>query len=93
MSDFSRSTSVQRNVEILSREIEGEAVLLDPEEGTYFALNDTGTVIWNKLAEKTTLGTMMEQIMAEYEVGEEQLWREMTTLLGEMRERKLIEVE
>ena len=40
---------LKRNGNVLWRELDGEAVLLDPAEGCSYNLNHVGTLIWNCL--------------------------------------------
>lgn len=46
--------------------VAGEAILIDMETGTYFSLNDTGTVFWEALNGRTSLGDIAAQIAETY---------------------------
>ena len=54
--------------DVLIRELDGEAVLLHLETGTYFGLNPVGTRIWQLIAEGYSLEQVLETLSGEYDV-------------------------
>ena len=60
---------------VLAQEVAGETVLLDMASEQYFGLDAVGTRIWQLLAEHGDLRRTYDTLLAEYEVGEEQLAR------------------
>ena len=59
--------------DVVFRELEGEAVLLDLESGTYFGLNAVGTRIWSLIQERDSLRAVLDAITDEYDAMPEAL--------------------
>jgi len=67
-----------------------EVVLLDLDSGTYFGLDAVGSRGWELLASDATIGEAIETMLGEYEVGADQLERDVMKLVGELEEKQLI---
>jgi hypothetical protein len=76
--------------DVVWRDLEGEAVLLDLASGTYFGLNDVGTRIWRLLEAGESLARIAEALAEEYEVSGEQAARDAEALVKELRGRGLL---
>ena len=87
-----RDVTVRRNPDILFREIEGESVLLDPDQGTYYTLNETGTAVWNLIEEPTPVTGLIATLLEQYEVTPEQAKSEVDKLLQDLQEHRLVEM-
>jgi hypothetical protein len=77
---------------ILFRDLAGEAVLLDPEAGLYFGLNEVGTRAWNLLAGGATLGAVHVALREEYDAPAERVWEDLLALARELLTHRLVEV-
>lgn len=75
---------------ILWRELDGEAVLLDPNAGCSYNLNAVGTVIWKMLDGTHTSGEIASAICESYEVEYEQALQDVEHLLADMRTNNLV---
>jgi len=60
------TTRFRPKANVLVRELDGEAVLLDVATGRYFGLNATGVRIWVLLGEGEELGRIGERLQSEY---------------------------
>lgn len=79
--------------DVVYREIEGEAVLLDLESGTYFGLNAVGTRIWSLIQERDSLRAVLDAITAEYDAMPEVLERDLLRLAAELCAKGLTRVD
>ncbi|MBM4356747.1 MAG: PqqD family protein [Deltaproteobacteria bacterium] len=79
-----------QSAQVLSRILDGEAVLLDLEGGAYLGLNDVGTVVWGALGEGLTLAEACTRVTAAFEVDEATARRDVEALLDELLRRGLI---
>lgn len=77
-------TRVARRAQVVWRELEGEAVLLDLESEVYFGLDAVGTRIWSLLEADRPLGEVHRLLLAEYEAGPDELWRDLAELVGRL---------
>jgi hypothetical protein len=89
---LSLDTPVSQNPEVVSREVEGELVLLDLESATYFGLNQVGSRVWTLVSELGSLRKVCEAIEREYAVPREQLERDVLSLARELRDKGLLVV-
>ncbi len=71
------------------RDLDGEAVILDLESGTYFGLNAVGTRVWQLLERHDRLKAVFDALSAEYEVDPGQLERDLLALVDQMAGARL----
>lgn len=79
-----------RNNAVLWRELEGEAILLDPKAGCSYNLNIIGTLIWKLLDGKHTAHDIAAGICESYEVDFEQALHDVQQLLDDLRDNHLL---
>lgn len=83
---------VARRSGVLCRALEGETILLDPDAGTYYALNEVGSRVWELAAEGPSVAALRHRLLAELAVDEETLARDLDDLLARLAAEGLIEV-
>ena len=88
---FEQRVSVPAHV--LFRELDGEAVMLNLEDESYFGLDAVGTRMWVVLEGSPTIGEAHKKLLAEYEVDGEQLANDMIELVQALQEQGLVVVE
>ena len=54
--------------EVLSRELDGEVVLLDLRSGRYFGLNPTGALVWELAKAQVPVEDMAARLVDEFDV-------------------------
>jgi hypothetical protein len=86
-------TRVRHHPGILFRDLAGEAVLLDPEAGIYFGLNEVGTRTWNLLGAGATLGAAHATLLAEYDARPDQIWEDLLDLVRDLLAHGLLQLE
>jgi hypothetical protein len=79
--------------DVVFQDLAGEAVILDLATGTYFGLDPVGTRIWHLLAEHGGLEPVVAALLAEYDVPEGELRRDLAALLDELRDRGLVRAD
>lgn len=67
-----------------------EAVLLHLEQGTYYALDEVGALIWQKLKEGLVPREIPDQIVNSYEIDQETAEADVRAFLQELKRRQLI---
>ena len=63
---MNQDTVLKRANHVTFEVVAGEAILIDMNSGTYFSLDEVGTVFWEKLDGSQTLAQLAEQIAASY---------------------------
>ncbi len=86
--DYRTHASIPSNV--IFRELQGEAVLLNLDTERYYALDDIGTRIWNLLSSSDTIEKVFQALFSEYDVTPEALHQDLDSLLHELLEHGLI---
>lgn len=90
-------TVVRHRPGILFRDLAGEAVLLDPDAGIYFGLNEVGTRAWNLLgveaAAGATVGALHAALLTEYDAPPERIWDDLLDLVRDLLANRLIEID
>ena len=82
--------SLRPGPDVLFRELEGEAVLLDLASGLYFGLNAVGTRIWQLVEQGCPADEIAGRIAEEYAAPVDVITRDVHRLLDELRARGLI---
>ena len=78
--------------DVLSRVLDGEAVLLDLESGTYFGLNDVGTRVWQLIVAGSSVGEIKSALIDEFDVSADRLSRDLDELLLGLEKRGLVDL-
>jgi hypothetical protein len=86
------ATRVRQRAGVLCREIDGEAVLLDPTGGTYYGLNETGTRAWMLIGAGAPLGVVRDGLCGDYDVEEERAWADLAALVHDLTRHGLLEI-
>jgi len=76
--------------DVLSRNLDGETVLLDLETGTYFGLDAVGTRIWELIAQNQPPPAILKVILDEYDVDEQRARTDLLEPLGALVAKGLI---
>ena len=77
---------------VMFRDLDGEAVVLEIESGRYFGLNETGTRMWLLLQEHGSVERVLRDLLAEYDVNEERLRRELLSFIDTLSSQRLLQV-
>jgi ornithine carbamoyltransferase len=78
---------------VFAQEVDGEMVLLDMNSENYFGLDAVGTDIWQAMQENGSLQNVLETLLAQYEVEEDVLKKDLLTFLEKLQESGLVQVE
>lgn len=86
-------STVQRNPEMISSDMDGETVMMSIENGEYYGLNPIGSRIWELIENETTVDAVINTLLVEYEVGMEQCKNETLEFLHKLLNNNLIIVK
>jgi hypothetical protein len=67
-----------------------EAILINLQTGSYYTLNDTGTMFWQLLDGQRTIADCVRQIAQQYEVESEVVEADLLELAAELKAEGLI---
>lgn len=77
---------------LTAADLGGEAVVLDPNSGRYYGLNELGARIFDLARKPRSVGHIKDMLLQEYDVEEGKLRDDLLAFLHEMEQRQLIEV-
>ena len=91
-----QSSRFIRNREVVSRQIEGELVIVPIRRGvgdlnSLYTLNPVGTTLWNFMNEEHTIPEMVTRVCDEFAVNQRDAERDIQVFLDSMVEEKLIQ--
>ena len=78
------------NKKIIAREIRGETVLLNKENGDYFSLNTMGTEVYNCICNGMETGEIIHFLFNRYNVEFDTLKSDIDSLIDEMQEKNIL---
>jgi hypothetical protein len=78
--------------DVLSSELGSEHVLLNLRDGIYYGLEDVGSRIWKMVQNPVSVAEICEAIVETHDVEPERCRRDVLKLLGELIERRLVEL-
>lgn len=89
---LSLTSSVRIREGVLSRDLQGEAVILNLNTGLYFGLDPVGTRIWQLIEAHQSLQKVLDAMIEEYEVGQAQCAEDLLSFVTKTLEKRLVEV-
>lgn len=90
---LSLDATVRVPEDVVFRELDGEAVILNLESGMYFGLDEVGTRMWQLLDTHGSLRRTLEALEAEYDAPAERLAADLTEFVDSLRSRGLLAVD
>ncbi len=79
--------------DILSKTVNDEEVIVNLNNGTYFGLNPTGTVIWNHLKKGSQRAEILEDLKRQFKINPEQLDADIDEFVTDLKTRKMLIAE
>ena len=75
--------------DVMFRQLNDEAVLLDLKSGTYFGLNDVGARTWELILEHGRLSQVLDTLLGEYAADRDAVERDLLALAAQLVSRQL----
>jgi hypothetical protein len=79
--------------DILFRDLDGEAVILNMKDGKYYGLDPVGTRMWEVLADQKQLRAAHRILAEEYEVASDQLEQDLVEFVDKMASHALMQLD
>ena len=76
--------------DVVFRELDGEAVVLNLESGTYFGLDEVGTRFWQLIEQNDRVDAALATLEQEYEVAGDVLRGDVERLIASLVEKGLM---
>lgn len=92
MQKIGPESSIRRNPELLSVEMDGDLVMMSIESGNYFGVSGIGPHIWQLMETPRSLAELVESVCSEFEVDSATASADLLGFLGELSQNGMIEV-
>ena len=89
---FTDATQATPDPDVISTQLDNEAVLLHMGNPHYYTLNETGCFIWQRLEQGQTVGQIRAALEEQYDVTPDQAAQSLADLLAELHRERLITV-
>ena len=89
---ISPGTTVVVSQNLAVADLGDEAVLLDPDTGTYFGLNEVAARILELAAAETTVDRIIKALLDEYDVDRARLEMDVSTFVEDLESKGLLDV-
>jgi hypothetical protein len=90
MTNMTHYTSVRLSADVIFRDLEGEAVLLDLASGHYYGLNAVGTRVWMLLESGSTVDGAAAAIAVEFDADPAEVARDVDELIADLAAKGLV---
>jgi coenzyme PQQ biosynthesis protein PqqD len=84
------TTCPTRNPQLAWREIDGEIVIISPEDSQVHELNETAALIWKRADGAQTVEEIAASLAAEYDVTRESAQQDVAELVALLAEKQLL---
>jgi hypothetical protein len=84
------TTCPMRNAQLAWREIDGEIVIISPEDSQVHELNETAALIWKHADGGQTVEEIAADIAVAYDVTSESARRDVAELIAHLEEKQLL---
>jgi hypothetical protein len=92
MNQVSLDTQLVVPDDVIFRELDGEAIILNLATGMYFGLDEIGTRLWALVTESGTLRHAVDVMAGEYDVDRPALEGDALELAGQLIDKGLVQV-
>jgi hypothetical protein len=77
---------------VISRDLEGETVMLNLDTGIYFGLDPVGTAVWKHLQDAVALHDVRDRLVEEFDVTAETATADLLHLAEQLVARGLVRI-
>ena len=74
----------------MARTVGDDLVILNPQTGEYYGLNDVGSLIWDRLQNECTREALIAAVVADYDVDPDEASVDVDELIEQLRAAELI---
>jgi hypothetical protein len=83
----------RRDEEVLAKVMDGEVVIINLANGTYYSADRVGSMVWTRIDEGLRLGDVAAEVAALYDVSTENARQDVLAFAGELLREDLVAVE
>jgi hypothetical protein len=85
-------TIVSRSRDVVSSDIDGEAIMMSIERGKYYGMDPIASRIWELMGAPISVGDMIGILTQEYDVTRQDCEKDVLVFLSDLLSEKLAEI-
>lgn len=85
-----RGKILTKNPGAAYRIYDGQATIVLPEQAQVTVLNEVGSLVWDRIDGRRTLGEILDAVNEAFEVAPEQLEKDVQEFLDALREQRMV---
>ena len=93
MDEISLQQQVSVSDRVVFRDLGGEAILLNLDSGQYYGLDEVGSRVWDLLVRQSSLSTICDRLVDEYDVDTRTLENDILSLVGDLARHGLVAID
>lgn len=86
------NTMIKRKEGLDCTSLNDDMVMMDLEQGKYYSFNAVGTQIWEKIENPIAVGTLVQQLMSEYQVDQEACQQQVLEFVEMLHSAQLVHI-
>jgi Coenzyme PQQ synthesis protein D (PqqD) len=90
--DITLDTIIQRKIDVLTSDLDGEKVMMSIEKGEYYGLGKTGTFIWDNIENPIKIMALIDLITENYIINKNKCFADIAPFIMDLIEKELIVV-
>ena len=90
METINLKTTIKRNPEMVTSNIDGEIVMMSIDHGEYYGLDEIGSRIWELLENPMTIEHLIDILVEEFEVNKETCTSDTLEFLNDLAQKNII---
>ena len=90
---LSLQSTVSRSPDIASEEIDGDRIMMDLNDGSFFGLNPVGAAIWDLLEKPTPIHAIIAHIQDIFDIPAQQCQSDILNFIAAMADKKTVSIE
>lgn len=84
---------IHKKKDVISRVVDNRLLLLSPESGLLFRLNELGAHIWDQLDRYHLISDLIKSITSTYRIEQDILTNDLMDFLEELKDKNLITID
>jgi len=86
------SSTVRRDPDLISADMDGETVMMSIENGKYYGLVGVGPFVWEELNEPISIGALAKKITDAFDVDEKICQADVLALVTDLHSRNIVKL-
>lgn len=87
---INKNTVIEKREDIVTADLDGNAVMMSIENGKYYGMDEIATAIWKSMEHPVSVEQLVHILMDEFDVSEEQCLTDVIAFLTKLCNENLI---